>query len=97
MTLLLLHFEEEKFATEVIDTRDLLDQTFIKNEHFCIILARAWAYDLKIKWHDKWSDEVVLVECEKVGLEVSGAAQFQERHPAAGLDDEDCDAAIVNT
>ena len=36
-TSLLFFFEEENLATELTETRDVLDQTFIKNEHFCII------------------------------------------------------------
>ena len=45
---LLLFFEEENLATELTETRDVLDQTFIKNEHFCIILNDD--FNLKTSW-----------------------------------------------
>merc|ERR1719370_2262859 len=40
---------------------------------------------------------IVLVEGEEVRVEVSRPAQLQERDPATGLDDEDRDAAVMNS
>ena len=41
--------------------------------------------------------QVFLVESQKIRMEVAGAPQLQQRHSTTGLDEENRDAAIVNS